>query len=892
MQPRSLDRLFSRCLIPVLLLGAALAGVADAAPEGGVVVSGAGSIAQDGAVTTIRQVSNNLSLTWKSFNTSATESVVFDQPSSSSIAVNRIYDVNGTSFLGRMTSNGQVFLINPNGIIFGPGAQLNVGSLVASTLELDDTTLGSSKLAFSGAGSGRILNQGTIETATGGYIAFLGKEVSNAGTLLSPQGTVALAGGDAITLSFDSNRLLNVQVDQSTLDNLAENRQLIRADGGKVILTAGARNSVLASAVNNTGIIEARTVEDRNGTIILLGGMEAGIVNVDGTLDASAPNGGNGGFVETSAAHVKISDTARVTTLAPMGNSGEWLIDPVDFVIASTGGDMTGAAATSALAGGDLTIASTSGSTGSNGDLFVNDGISWSTNRLTLSASRDINIDATLNGTGTAKLSLLAGQAGNIGRSVFIRAPVNLPAGANLRYAIAQGGSTTYTVITSLGAENSVTGSDLQGMDTITKYALGSDIDAQATSGWTGGFKPIGIQADQFTGQLMGLGHTISNLTINRPAQDYVGLLGYVSTSNMAVSNLKLISASITGHDNVGGIVGLSNQSNIQFSSFSGSVTGNNYVGGLVGSQSGGVAQVIQQSYSQGSVTGASFVGGLVGQLSTIKITDSYSTANVSASSTKGGGLVGENLSGTITNSYATGTVGGGGTMLGGLVGNQAATIVSSYWDTSVIAAGVGNGALSGASGLTTAGMKQQANFSAWDTTDKWIIYEGQSRPLLRAFLHPLKVVANNASKTYDGTAYSGNNGFTYAYGLSPSSALLGTVAYGGTAQGAINADSYTITPSGLYSTTQDGGYQISYTSGTLTVSNPTSSPITVLPPSPPSTPEVPPTTSTSASSAGVQSTSIVFTLGKLCGSDDAGVEPPSGVLSGIEVIDGGVRLP
>ncbi|MFX6118714.1 filamentous hemagglutinin N-terminal domain-containing protein, partial [Acinetobacter baumannii] len=89
----------------------------------------------------------------------------------SAIAVNRIQDVNATQFMGQLNANGQVYLINPNGILFGAGAQVNVGSLVASTLDINDAALGSSTRNFSGMGSGSIVNQGSINSANGGYVA-------------------------------------------------------------------------------------------------------------------------------------------------------------------------------------------------------------------------------------------------------------------------------------------------------------------------------------------------------------------------------------------------------------------------------------------------------------------------------------------------------------------------------------------------------------------------------------------------------------------------------------------------------------------------------------------------------------------------------------------------
>ena len=94
--------------------------VQAAGPSGGHVISGSGSIAQAGALTTITQRSPRLSLTWSSFNISPQQSVDFVQPSASAVAVNRIFDTNGTLILGHLHANGQIFLINPNGILFGP----------------------------------------------------------------------------------------------------------------------------------------------------------------------------------------------------------------------------------------------------------------------------------------------------------------------------------------------------------------------------------------------------------------------------------------------------------------------------------------------------------------------------------------------------------------------------------------------------------------------------------------------------------------------------------------------------------------------------------------------------------------------------------------------------
>ena len=279
----------------------------------GQVTAGNGTITQRGNTTTISQSSTDLSLNWQSFNISSTEVVNFVQLNTSAIAINRILGSSSSSIFGHLNANGQVWLINPNGILFGRGAQVNVGGLTASTLDFDDSTLDSGQRKFAGAGTGSIVNQGTLTAASGGYVALLGTQVSNRGLIGARLGTVALGAGTAATLTFDGKQLIHLRVDQSTLNDLAENRQLIQADGGRVIMTAGAHDSLLASAVNNSGIIEARGVENHSGSIVLTAGMQSGSVEVGGTLDAGAPAGGPGGFIETSAAKVNIDAHANLT---------------------------------------------------------------------------------------------------------------------------------------------------------------------------------------------------------------------------------------------------------------------------------------------------------------------------------------------------------------------------------------------------------------------------------------------------------------------------------------------------------------------------------------------------------------------------------------------------
>lgn len=141
-----------KLLLATSALAAALSAAhpAQAGPTGGQVTAGSGSIAQSAGTTTINQSSQNLSLLWTSFNTGAAETVNFVQPSAQAIAVNRITDTNATQFMGKLNANGQVYLINPNGVLFGTGSQVNVGGLVASTLDVKDASLKDGARQFSG----------------------------------------------------------------------------------------------------------------------------------------------------------------------------------------------------------------------------------------------------------------------------------------------------------------------------------------------------------------------------------------------------------------------------------------------------------------------------------------------------------------------------------------------------------------------------------------------------------------------------------------------------------------------------------------------------------------------------------------------------------------------
>jgi len=277
---------------------------AHALPVGGAVAAGSATIASSANSMTINQSTQNVAINWQSFSIAQGQGVQFVQPSSSAVALNRVLGQDPSSILGSLSANGKVFLVNPNGILFGPGSQVNVGGLVASTRNITDADFMAGRHRFAGAGGGDVVNQGSI-TAAGGQVALLGANVSNDGVIVASLGSVALVAGNAVTLDLAGDGLLSVSVDEGAVNAMVRNGGLIRANGGNVLLTAQAAGTLLRTTVNNTGIIEAQSIQNRNGSIQLLGDMPSGTVSNSGTLDASGRGAGQtGGSVTATAHHV------------------------------------------------------------------------------------------------------------------------------------------------------------------------------------------------------------------------------------------------------------------------------------------------------------------------------------------------------------------------------------------------------------------------------------------------------------------------------------------------------------------------------------------------------------------------------------------------------------
>lgn len=474
----------------------------NALPAGGQVKAGQAVISQSGSRMDINQSTNKAVINWQTFNIGQNAWVNFNQPSSSSSTLNRVLTSDPSQIYGRLTANGQVFLLNPNGLVFGRSASVNVGGLLGSTMKMDDNDFmnGVYKLYREGS-SGSILNYGSLTAADRGFIALLAPEVRNEGIISAKMGTVAIGAGEKVSLDFTGDELMTISVDSATVKTLIENKHLITAEDGRVIMSASAADKLIGSTINNEGAIEAKSLVSEGGVIklvgntnivnsgkidasgatgggtVLLGGdahgagdlphaqsvtMTAGatidasatdtgkggkvvlwsdgVTQMDGAISAKGgPNGGNGGFVETSGHTVNIGPGAVIDTLAPMGAAGDWLIDPYDITVASSGGNITGATIATALNSSNITLDTTNVQylvnstntnytsapvTGGNGDITINDAISKtgsSATTFTLKAHNDININqAITSSSGRLNVVLTADQDGsNVGNINF-----------------------------------------------------------------------------------------------------------------------------------------------------------------------------------------------------------------------------------------------------------------------------------------------------------------------------------------------------------------------------------------------------------------------------------------------------------------------------------------
>ncbi|EHG18843.1 hypothetical protein HMPREF9334_01981 [Selenomonas infelix ATCC 43532] len=383
--------------IGILAAGALMMGGMNhalALPQGGQVAAGAADIAASQAEMAIHQATQNAVINWNSFNIGAGERVNIYQPNAQAALLNRVLGGNPSEIFGTLSANGRVFLVNPAGVLFAPGAQVDAGSIVASTMNITNADFMAGKYAFVGTPSdGKIINRASLIAKNEGTVALLGKNVVNEGVIVARKGAAVLAAGEAVSLDFNGDGKVSVVPTKAAMEQAVTNKGLVEADGGLVFMSAATGDALTRSAVNQEGIVRAASLDGKAGAIRMtandvrlaagsvtdVSGAKAGTVEIGGgwqgtgdlahaqnvtiergaalRADATAADAaggtvavwsdaktafageitargkgtGAGGAVETSGAKVQI--TGAVNASSEAGKAGEWLIDPGDIEV-------------------------------------------------------------------------------------------------------------------------------------------------------------------------------------------------------------------------------------------------------------------------------------------------------------------------------------------------------------------------------------------------------------------------------------------------------------------------------------------------------------------------------------------------------------------------------
>ena len=306
---------------------------AFATPSDGLVVKGVATISQSGLSTTINQATARAVIDWRGFDIGANERVQFIQASQSAIALNRITGGNPTSILGQLAANGRVFISNPNGIVFGAGAQVDVAGLMATTMSMNADDFMSGKMAFNQGianASSYVVNQGEIRIADNGFCFLVAPAVQNSGTIVAQLGKVVMASGDSMTIDFNGDGLTTYTISGKALDNIlgpdgkpftaaVSNSGSVKAPGGDIVMVGNtASNNIFASVVNNSGMLEATSLVSKGGSVTLNAGdgdaVITGSINVSGT-----GTGQVGGSVEILGNRVGLFGNAAIDASGTAG---------------------------------------------------------------------------------------------------------------------------------------------------------------------------------------------------------------------------------------------------------------------------------------------------------------------------------------------------------------------------------------------------------------------------------------------------------------------------------------------------------------------------------------------------------------------------------------------
>ncbi len=727
----------ARLAAPLLPFALACALAAPAYASGVPSLSSANgaTVSQNGSTLHIDQNAAKAVLNWNSFNVGKDASVVFVQPSSSAVALNLIDASRGASVIdGTLRANGNVFLINSAGILFGNHAQVNVGGLVASSLGLAGDEDNGYLLARGDHGAASVVNQGSINAGNGGSVNLVGNHVANRGSITADGGAIRLLSADQVQVTMDAAGAIGMQMvaaASQSADGAAaavENSGTLRANGGQILLQAGS-TGLSQLLVNNTGTLEATGIDTSGGSVRLIGSggdvassgridvsgtqggsvqlLTDGAVNVDGRIDARGSAAGGsirigGGY--QGGEHLQHASAATVASGATLDASATGQGNGGSIVVWSDGHTAVhGALHADAAGSGNGGLLETSGHTvdfsgiavgakgagpGSAGTWLVDP------EDLTVDSAAASTISGALNGgTNVTLLATLTNASG----------PGNVSSGAgdiNVNAAIGWSGNSTLTLDAYhsiyLNAPITATGANAGLVLNYAGYTDNGSVGAgdyyvNTPVSLGGAHASLAINGQAYT-----LIHSLADAAtyFNSPgsyalAQD-IDLAG-VTRSSALVSSFQsklaglghsINNLTISGASGYVGLFGTTSSNSVIRDLHLGnvSISGGYYVGGLVGYGQGAIKNVTVD----GSVTGSSGgVGGLAGY--NLGLIDGSAFAGSVNGQSAVGGVAGNNVSGTIRNTHSTGSVTGSSSNTGGLVGyNDGGSLTNTYSTSNV----------------------------------------------------------------------------------------------------------------------------------------------------------------------------------------------------------------
>ncbi len=289
----------------------ALAFAARANPQGASVAAGTVTVTAAGRTLTVNQSTNRAIVNWQSFSVGAGETTRINLPSSLSAILNRVTGSDPSSIAGQISSNGQVYLINPNGIVIGPNGRINTSAFVASTLNISDTAfMRGGGMTFRGDSGAGIKVFGKIAAANGDVV-LVAAMVDNQGRITAPNGQAILGAGGQFYYVPDGSSDIVIAGPPASGPGSVSNSGVIAAANAQL----RAAGNPYAMAVNNSGLISATSVRQIGGRVVLDGG--AGDTTVTGSIAARAAT--NGGSVTVTGGRVTVGGNGTIDASGPTG---------------------------------------------------------------------------------------------------------------------------------------------------------------------------------------------------------------------------------------------------------------------------------------------------------------------------------------------------------------------------------------------------------------------------------------------------------------------------------------------------------------------------------------------------------------------------------------------